>query len=391
MRWWVRRLAIVAVVVVLAGVAYVGASAIESRRALTLPEPAGGGAVGRRTFEWTDATRDDALARAGHAGPRRLSVWMWYPAAAAGGRRAPYAPGLWGAVHLPWPVAWGETRFGSIRTRSVEDARPAAAAGHLVVLSPGLGFSVVQYQSLAESLASHGYVVAAFTPTYSANVTVLGGQVVKASATGRLPDGSLYRQAAHAAALRLLATWVADAEFVARRARHAVGGVRLRPGVLYVGHSFGGATSLQACHEDRGCLGAVNIDGLDIGTVSTSGLAAPMLLLGHAGSCVTALCHPSAPDDRRDRSVAMGMVRSGTGPTWSVDVGDTAHFDFTDYAAYRLALPLRLLLPLGGHSGSHGLLAGDECVLDFLDRATGVRPRWGCLDGRLPGTTTRAW
>jgi hypothetical protein len=85
------------------------------------------------------------------------------------------------------------------------------------------------------------------------------------------------------------------------------------------------------------------------------------------------------------------MVRAGSGGAWSVVVPGTAHFDFTDYAAYRLALPLRLLLPLGRHSGSTGLVAADECVVDFADRVTGGPGRWGCLDGHVPGTTTRAW
>jgi hypothetical protein len=223
---------------------------------------------------------------------------------------------------------------------------------------------------------------------------VLGGRVVGQSAHGSLPDGSLYRPAVHAAAVRLLSTWVGDALFVASRARHAVPGVRLLPGTVYVGHSFGGATALQACHDDRACLGAVNLDGLDIGSVTRSGLRAPMLLVGHQNSCVTAMCRPERSDDRRDRAVAAAMVRAGNGGAWSVVVPGTGHFDFTDYAAYRLALPLRLLLPLGWHSGSSGLVAADECVVDFADRVTGGQGRhgrWGCLDGHVPGTTTRTW
>ncbi|MCW2849974.1 MAG: alpha/beta hydrolase [Marmoricola sp.] len=84
--------------------------------------------------------------------------------------------------------------------------------------------------------------MAGFTPTHSANVTVLHDAVVGASRNGGLPDVSLYRPAAHAAALKLLGTWVADARFVARRARERSAGLHLRPGVIYVGHSFGGAT-----------------------------------------------------------------------------------------------------------------------------------------------------
>ena len=388
---WVRRCAAAVAALLVLGAAYVGLCAVATHRATRLPIPAGGGPIGRSTFEWTDQSRRDALAPHPRSVPRRLSAWIWYPASATDRRSSAYAPGLWTRVHWPGLIGLGESSFAAIHTHSVSDAPPDARPHHLVVLAPGLGFSIVQYQAMAEALASHGYVVAGFTPTYSSNVTVLRNTVVAQSRAGSLPDGSLYSAGVHAAALRVLAEWVGDARFVSREGRHAIHGVRVLPGVLYVGHSFGGATALQACREDRSCVGAANIDGLDIGRVSTSGLDRPLLLMGHENSCVTAACRPPTAEDRRDLATSRTMVRASAGPSWSVTLDGTEHFDFTDYAAYRLMFPLRRLLPLGSRAGPAALVTGEECLLDFAARATGQRSRWRCLEGGLPGTYVRSW
>jgi len=58
----------------------------------------------------------------------------------------------------------------------------------VLVLMPGLGFSAPQYQAIAAAMASRGYVVAGVTPTYSANLTVIAGHPVKASAAGDPSD-----------------------------------------------------------------------------------------------------------------------------------------------------------------------------------------------------------
>jgi dienelactone hydrolase len=389
---WIRRGAILLGLLTLVSVAYIGFCAVTSRRTVNLPELSGRNAVGRQEFDWVDKTRADRLdpRRPGHQ-PRRLSVWMWYPARRGPGSSGSYAPGAWDTLHFPGVVGLGETSFSRIRIRAVEGAEPLRRQHVLVVLAPGLGLAAPQYQSLAETLASHGYVVAGYTPTYSANVSVVGGRVVRPAPGGTLPDDSLYRPAVRTQARRLLSTWVADMEFVARRARSAIEGVEVGRRVVFVGHSFGGASSLEACHEMHTCVGAVNMDGLDVGSVEHSGLRVPTLLLGHANSCVTGVCRPESEEDRRDRSTARSMIAAGDAPTWSVTLEGTGHFDFTDYAAYRLALPLRRLLPLGSRSGRKSLLITERCLLDFADQVRGSRPRWGCLSGSLDHTRSTSW
>ncbi|VVJ24906.1 lipase (secreted protein) [Amycolatopsis camponoti] len=53
-----------------------------------------------------------------------------------------------------------------------------------MVLLPGLGFAAPQYTTIAEDLASQGYLVTGVTPTYSANLTLVGGAPVPADEAG---------------------------------------------------------------------------------------------------------------------------------------------------------------------------------------------------------------
>ena len=50
-----------------------------------------------------------------------------------------------------------------------------------------MGLAVPEFTTLAEGLASRGFVVVGVTPTHSANVSVLNGQVVGATAQGNPP------------------------------------------------------------------------------------------------------------------------------------------------------------------------------------------------------------
>ena len=368
------RLLVAAAVLVVAGAAYTGYAAWRHSEPVVLPAPTGGYPVGRARYEWTDTSREDPLApRPGQ--PRSLPVWVWYPAtgpapsAAAG--HAAYAPGLWRDVHLPAPIGLGETDFGKVRTHSHE--RVAAADGRfpVVVLEPGLGFSAVQYTTIAEDLASHGFVVAGVTETYSSNHSVLAGRDLPATQAGNPSHfAGTHAPASEATGDRLVSVWAKDARFAARQvaglawgpiAGH-VDGAR----VVYVGHSFGGATALQACADDPRCRGAVDLDGGQFGDVVQRGLPAPFMVVTHDGAeCITGKCTPRSADDRADQRVARELLGHPGTRAWLLTEPGTKHFNFTDYGAYRLAAPLRLLLAVGPVDGTRALRHTDEVVVDF--------------------------
>jgi predicted dienelactone hydrolase len=353
-------------VLVLAG-GYVGYAAVRHVRVVTLPAPTGRYSVGRTAYDWTDGGRTDPLApRAGM--PRELSVWLWYPAARSGGTAAPYAPGAWAGLHVGGVAGWGETTFGAIRTHSVAGAPVAGGRFPVAVLEPGLGLAAPQLTTVAENLASHGWLVAGVTPTYSANVTVLHGRAVSSTAAG---DPGTFTTADGD---RLIVTWAADARFAADRVASLDRSGRFaghvdRGRTVDFGHSFGGAASLQACADDPGCKGAADLDGTAYGTVVHTGLHAPVMIIGSDGSCTTGTCRPATADDRTSQTQARSLLAATSGPAWCLSIRGTEHFNFTDYAAYYLAAPLRTLVPVGDIDGPRGLAITNAYLTAFLDHA----------------------
>jgi pimeloyl-ACP methyl ester carboxylesterase len=229
-----------------------------------------------------------------------------------------------------------------------------------VILQPGLGLAAPQYTTLAEDLASQGYIVAGVTPTYSANLTVLHGQAIHATKTGNPPfEGpNLHTGKDERDGNRLVGIWATDARAVAARIRTLDNAGRFARHVdatrtLYMGHSFGGAAALEACRTDPHCVGAADLDGTQFGPVTHTGLAKPFLILtSQSSSCLTGTCKPAGPAERADRTTARSLLAAGTAP---------------DYSAYYIAAPLRSLLPLGETDGEQALTSTGDYLTAFAN------------------------
>jgi predicted dienelactone hydrolase len=367
MRRRVRTSVVILLLVVLLGAAgYVGWVLVQRSEPVSLPETTGNFQVGRRGFEWTDAPRRDPFAD----GPRRLSVWLWYPVAKdATGRHVQYAPGEWNGLHLDAPLSVLQGPFDTLQDRALDGKPVAPGKFPVVVLMPGMGLSAPMYAALAEELASHGYLVAGVTPTYSANLTVLGGQVVKSKPDANPPNLGDGSEGSQQAGDHLVELWAADARFAAGMvAKQFPDSVESAIGPAYIGHSFGGAASLEACRLDPRCAAAVDLDGIQFGDVVTKGVHAPILLLGADDSCITSVCGPDAGNDAgRDRAIS--LLKASTGTSWCATVPGTRHFNFTDYGIYYLAGPLRKFLPLGSVDPRHALTVTNGYLTTFLSHA----------------------
>ncbi len=372
----VKALLLLVIVVVTATGGYVGYVAIRAAQPVILPAPTGTYPVGRTIVEWIDHGRVDPLApQAGT--PRELSVWLWYPALPESGRQpAPYAPGLWADLHVG---GFAETGFDHVADHAFADVPVATGRFPVVVLEPGLGFAAPQYTTVAENLASHGYMVVGVTPTYSANLTVLNGHTVPTTDAGNPPafnTADLHAGQAQAAGDRLIDVWAADGRFAASqvdadsRFTEHLDATR----TVYLGHSFGGAAALEACHADQHCVGAADLDGTQYGSVVHSGLAKPMLIMASDHSCVTGSCDPTSPDDRSSLNTARTVLAASTGPIWCYQLNGAAHFNFSDYGAYYLAAPLRSQLALGGIDGATALTVVDAYLTAFVDHVALGRP-----------------
>jgi hypothetical protein len=98
-----------------------------------LPAPTGPHRVGRVSYDWVDASRDDPYA--GRPGEKReLAVTVWYPAApVTGAEPGAYLPGWWKAIGLVW--GFDPAR---VRAHAVPDvpAAPGSAGYPALVFSP---------------------------------------------------------------------------------------------------------------------------------------------------------------------------------------------------------------------------------------------------------------
>lgn len=337
---------------------------IRSHQDRALPHTAASWPIGRSRLEMSvPAAGTDRVAD---------SVWLWFPSVPAHGRpTGSYAPGPWQAMHFSEPLGQAETSFADLRIRSRENVRPAAGRFPLIIFEPGMGFSAPQYQTLAEDLASSGFVVAGVTPTGSANVTVLGGHVVASTRQGNPPNLGGHHGRGKAEADQLVVAWSTAARAVADNLLHAkIIADHLQRGTVYVGHSFGGAASLQACRDDRGCRGAVDLDGTQFGAVVGAGLDRPLMLVSSGDSCITGSCPDGAAVNPGDRQIARTLLQHSHGPAWCRSIAGVRHFNFSDYGAYYIAYPLRRLLALGSLDGARALQTIDATVIAFATYAT---------------------
>jgi hypothetical protein len=96
--------------------------------------------------------------------------------------------------------------------------------------------------------------------------------------------------------------------------------------------------------------------------------------------------HTGDAADRADQRVARQLVDHHGTRAWLLSLAGTEHFNFSDYGAYQLAAPLRLLLAVGSADGRQALDDTDGYVSAFVDHVTG-RGTSPLLDGTrsIPG------
>ncbi len=239
----------------LVAVAVAGAAAVlvlvaiqysRNDRPIALPAPRGRHPVGRTLAAWTDARRS-----------RPLMVFAWYPAATAStGRTARYIPGKWGALAAEGYLTIPAARMESIAVSALENAPPAAGAHPALVLLPALGRAPAHYTTLAEDLASHGYVVVGVAPTGSTRNVVFPD--------GHVEDGTVDPDQANVEVdADVVRQWTEDAEFAADHLLVQSGLASVVDGrrVGIVGHALGGAIAMRVIARDNRFRAAVNLDG----------------------------------------------------------------------------------------------------------------------------------
>ena len=359
--------------------ALLGSLWLERRTELTLPTPTGSFAVGRAIYDWTDDAKLDALAPVPGTS-RELLVWIWYPSAAGQSvAMDDYVPAEMRAAAGP---ASGPMRFvtrdvSKVHGHSTRDSdlSPQQRSYPVVIMRAGASAGVVGYSTLAEDLASHGYVVVGFDAPYRTGLVVFpDGRVMR-----RTPENNPelcweQEQAQRARCVnKLLTAWTADIAFVLDRLERLntgdasgkfTGRLDLtRVGVF--GHSFGGATAAQFCHEDSRCKAGVDVDGQPFGSVIHAGLRQPfMFLLSDHGDSSDPVSRQILANIQSiyDRLPPNGRLR--------IAIRGANHFLFSDDGALlksRIVLRTLRMLGIVGIDGRRQLAVTAYCVHSFFD------------------------
>jgi dienelactone hydrolase len=289
----IKTIVVVALFTVVGIAVLLGFLWLDHNRETSLPTPTGPFAVGRTTYVWSDAAHADPMAP--QPGTKQeFLAWIWYPA-------APRQPSQTVDDYLPapWRTALERqsgallTQFltrdlSRVRTHSIRDAEvsPQNRSYPVVLMRAGLAALTTDYTTLAEDLASHGYVVVGFDAPYRSFVVVFpDGRVIARAPQNNadLVSGPQQEQLAN----ELLQAWSADMGFALDQLERLNASdpsgrflERLdmqRVGVF--GHSLGGATALQFCHDDSRCKAGIDVDGAPLGSVVADGVTQPFMFL----------------------------------------------------------------------------------------------------------------
>ena len=360
--------------------ALLGTLWLERKTETTLPAPTGSFAVGRAIYDWTDDAKLDTLAPVPGT-KRELLVWIWYPSATGQSVAIDdYVPGQMRAAAGPagGPLGLLTRDVSKVHGHSTRnsDVSPQQRSYPVVIMRAGASAEVWKYSTLAEDLASHGYVVVGFDAPYRTFAVVFpDGRVMRRTPENN-PELCLELGAPERARCvnKLLAAWTGDVAFVLDRLERlntsdASGKFTGRLDMTRVGvfgHSFGGATAAQFCHEDSRCKAGIDVDGSLHGSVIQTGIHQPFMFLlsGRGDFSSDAEIRQIQADIQSvyDRLPLDGRLR--------IVIRGANHFLFSDDGALlKSHIVLRTLRMLGivGIDGGRQLAVTAYCVHSFFD------------------------
>jgi len=347
---------------------------ISNKTTLTLPIPTGPYTVARVTYDWKDDTRIDSLSP-GAKEKREILVWIWYPSKKdSATKSAEYMP----EVERKELIKHRGIILSSLLTHAESKVICHSVDGGLVadnqrrypviILRSGLGAVATDYTTLAEELASHGYVVIGADAPYSTVLTVFpDGRVITRTREGN-PGERAASEEQERLCNNLVRYWSADVKTILDRLTYcseqdssSIFWHKLDlEAVGIVGHSFGGAAAAQACHDDPRIKAAIDMDGQPFGTVVSDGMDQPlMILLGDHShedsvSAVKAKLHSLYDHTRAPQKLYL-------------TIPSARHFNFSDQCLMKNTIMARSIGAIGPIAPRRDLAVAGNCVRAFFD------------------------
>lgn len=340
---------------------------VEIHTEIALPKPTGKYEVGRTTFHWVDTSRVDSLSPPPYS-KRELIVWVWYPASVLNTDTiVPYD-------RAPWekePVEQGNLLFSLIFARDGSKINAHSflnaqltdkqAKFPVLIMKSGIGTLATDYTTLAEDIASQGYIIVGSDAPYSTfSIMMPDGRVINRTHEGNPGETASMTSESTKLFNRLIAIWTDDARFVLNKLEQINSADtsskffnRLDTNSIGIfGHSFGGATAAQFCSVEPRCKAGVNLDGSPYGSVIENGIDKPFMFL------LADHVKETDPISMKIKSNIKSIYNSISADRYWLYLMGSQHFNFSDIPYQKEWLIMRI----SGATGSIGRRQGTELI-----------------------------
>ncbi|MBD0378724.1 alpha/beta hydrolase family protein [Paenibacillus sedimenti] len=357
-----------------------------------IDSPSGPYSVGTVNYHWIDASREEILTDTPED-RRELLVQLWYPAQKAdqGSAKELYIP-EYRQIGQPLQKEYGIPAIMTYYLRHVQTNSFAMAPLStelaeypLIVFSHGLPGARFTSTAQMEELASHGYLVAAIQHPYYAMTTVFPDHRI-APKTNKLPsvidmDGWD----------RLIEVWVKDAKFVLDQFERLdkqdpqglLTGKINTDQIGMLGHSFGGAATIQTLYADQRLKAGINMDGTPFGKTIVNGLKQPFMQMKTEVEETSKNAEPNEQqlakigvnkqtyDKYKTEIPVRNRALFGNGSGYEVTIRGIKHMSFTDYYLWSPGLRLMDGLRLSPKQARYVI---NRYVLAFFDTYLKQKP-----------------
>ncbi|MEP6733670.1 MAG: hypothetical protein ABJE10_23695 [bacterium] len=311
---------------------------------IPLPAPTGRFPVGTAVAYLTESTRRDTDFAAG----RPITVQLWYPVTAVSDTHAPYLfEKELGATLVRTDYYGIDTialaAWAHLTTHSIIGAPVASGSHPIITFSVGAGVARANYTSIAEELASHGFIVVLVESPLAGFMMRPNGQLIT-DTTEHYGTPIAHRAG--------VAAWSRDVSFALDQLHaHSVSPIFTRVAstvdwsrIGAAGHSSGGLVAIATCETDSRVRACVNLDGgmaspqqEPMADFVAKGTTKPTLLLrskplySEADFARRGLTREQWEKRGEGGRIALdSVIARARGPLWMGFVAGTGHMSFSD-------------------------------------------------------------